>query len=129
MESSLAISSALFQLVNVPVLQSEITGKVYIGDFPSGDQLENVTINVLTNPNKYLQEGYCNLNAYVKEIKAGRPPLERFQSIINILIPLIRDASKDNLYFFQIDDDKGWFKDPDNDGIWFYNLRVAYQKH
>lgn len=128
MVSTLDINSALYMKVNIPAVTNVISGKVYIGDFPSGNQLENITINTLTNPNRYLQNGYMNLNIYVPEQQAGRPPLARFKQIVDILIPLVLDTQNDQSYFFQIDDDKGFFRDNENDGMWFYNIRLEFQK-
>ncbi|WP_417444644.1 hypothetical protein [Joostella sp.] len=129
MVSTLDVNSALYRLVNVPAINDVISGKVYIGSFPDGNQDENITINTLTNPNQYLQNGYMNLNVYVQEPSSGVPPLSRFKQIIDVLIPLVLDAQKDYTYFFQIDDDKGFFKDTDHDGMWFYNLRLEFQQH
>lgn len=128
MVSTLDINSALYMKVNIPAVTNVISGKVYIGDFPSGDQLENITINTLTNPNQYLQNGFMNLNVYVPEQQVGRPPLARFKQIVDILIPLVLDTQNDQSYFFQIDDDKGLLRDNENDGMWFYNIRLEFQK-
>lgn len=129
MVSTLDINSALYRLVNVPAITDEISGKVYIGGFKYNDQLENITINTLANPNQYLQNGYMNLNVYVPQSTAGVPPLARFKKIIDILMPLVLDTKYNNSFFFQIDDDKGMFEDPDHDGMWFYNIRLEFQQH
>jgi hypothetical protein len=126
MRSTLDISSALFQLVNIPIVKNEISGKVHIGDAPNGSQLEEITIKVLNNPNTYLQNGFINLNIYTPQLKSGRANLERLQQLIGIIIPLIKDVSI-NSYHFQIDDDKGVFKDQDNDGMYFYNFKIEFQ--
>lgn len=130
MKSSLDILSALFSIVN-PVVKNTmssacIDGKVYINGIPNGNQKENVNINTLYNPNEYLQTGYANVNIHLKEISSGRPNLKRFQEIVNSLIPILKDCKHNNIYF-QIDEDKGIMKDNNNDGMYFYNIRLEFQ--
>ena len=126
MKSSLTISSALYQALNVSAVTNVITGKVYVGDIPDGNQLENISINTLSNPNDYVQEGYLNLNIYVLGTKSGRPNLSRFKEILDVVLPLVENNSKNDVYF-QIDDDKGIFKDQDADSMYFYNLKLIFQ--
>ncbi|SFS30792.1 hypothetical protein [Lutibacter maritimus] len=126
MKSSLQILSALYKLINVDVVNNIISGEVFIGDEPDGNQDENITLNTLTNPNEYLQSGYANVNVHIKEVKSGRPNLEKFNEIIAVLIPLLEDSMSDNVYF-QIDDDKGIFKDVEKDSMYFYNLKLKFQ--
>lgn len=126
MKSSIDILSALYQILNVAPITDEITGKVYIGEIPGGDQLENLSLNTLANQNAYLQSGFANVNIYVPEVKAGRANLERFKQLIDIAVPLLEDTSGSDV-FFQIDDDKGIFKDQDRDSMYFYNIRLTFQ--
>lgn len=126
MKSTIDICSALSLLLNSSYVKDEISGKIYIGDFPDGNQKENITINVLNNPNKYLQNGFVNLNIYCFQLNSGRANLKRFKQIIEKVFPLVEDVSFDN-YHFQIDDDKGVFKDQDSDGMYFYNIRLEFQ--
>lgn len=126
MQSTIDISSQLFQIIDVPSVNNEITGKIYIGDAPSGSQGEDITIKVLNNPNNYLQNGFMNLNIFCFQSKSGRANFSRFKELLNIIIPLVKDVSVGG-YHFQIDDDKGIFRDTDNDGMYFYNLRLEFQ--
>ena len=122
MKSSLDILSALFKL-----LETKNFGiKGYIGDADNADQGEHYTLNCLSNPNEYLQVGYINLNIYLPEVKSGRANLARFKELIDLFIPVIEDTSYDN-YYFQIDDDKGIFKDQDHGKMYFYNLKLIFQ--
>jgi len=70
--------------------------------------------------------GYINLNIYLPEVKSGRANLARFKELIDLFIPVIEDTSYDN-YYFQIDDDKGIFKDQDHGKMYFYNLKLIFQ--
>lgn len=126
MKLTLDISSALFKVVNVPEITNLISGKVYIGDSEDTSQEENITIKVLNNPNLYLQSGFLNLNFYTNQVNSGRPDNSKFNQVIPLLVELIEDANMDNVHF-QIDDDKGVFKDNDKDGLYFYNLRIEFQ--
>ncbi|MBD0822640.1 hypothetical protein [Aestuariibaculum marinum] len=126
MKSTLDILSALFKLVNVPAVTNVITGKVYIGTPPDTSQLEDIGLNTLTNPKAYLQTGFANLNLFTKEVESGRADLARIKELINIIMPLVEDAVSDGV-FFQIDDDKGNFKDDDKDSMYYYNLRLTFQ--
>ena len=130
MQSSFRILSALYQIVNVNTVTDHINGKVYIGEPPLTSQKEDISLNLLNNPNTYLQSGYCNVNVYVPLLTEGRPNLLRFDQILYRLIPLLEDASitvNGQSYFFQIDDDKGTFKDQDRDGMGYYNLKLNFQ--
>ena len=69
MKSSLQILSALYKLINVDVVNNIISGEVFIGDEPDGNQDENITLNTLTNPNEYLQSGYANVNVHINLLK------------------------------------------------------------
>lgn len=126
MKSSIDILSNLYQLLNVTAVTDVISGDIYIGDIPDGNQLENISIQTLTNSNQYLQSGFINLNIYLKEIESGRANLAKFKQLINIIIPLVKDTQTDEVYF-QIDDDKGIFKDQDRDSMYFYNLKLTFQ--
>ncbi len=126
MKSSFRVLDALYGLVNVSAVKNVITGKVFSISVPDGDQKENVSIRTLTNSNTYLQEGYVNLNIHVKEISSGRPNLKRFRELIDIIIPLVKDVRVDT-FSFEIEDDKGVFKDQNQDSMYFYNLKIKFQ--
>ena len=122
MESSLNILSALFKLLDAENFGIE----GFIGNAPNNVQGEHYTLNCLSNPNEYLQVGYINLNIYLPEVKSGRANLARFKELIDLFIPVIEDTSYGN-YYFQIDDDKGIFKDQDHEKMYFYNLKLIFQ--
>ena len=126
MKTSFDILDALYELINKPIVTDVILGKIYSGNIPNGDQNENITIKTLNNPNQYLQVGYINLNIHIKEIKSGRPNLARFKEILNIIIPLVDDV-KIRTFTFQIDDDKGVFKNQELDSMYLYNLKLKFQ--
>lgn len=126
MKSSIDVLSALYQLLNVPSVTSVINGKVLIGNPPDGDQNENISLNTLANKNAYLQQGFANINIHMPELSSGRSYLERFKTLVDIIVPLVEDTSKNDIYF-QIDDDKGIFKDDDRDSMYFYNIRLTFQ--
>ncbi len=126
MKFSYDILDALFELINVQSVNDNISGKVYSTEIPNGDLQENISLNVLTNKSNYYQVGYINLNIYLKELLSGRPNLKRFREIVEIIRPLIDDVKK-GTYTFQIYEDKGIFKDQENDGLYFYNLRLKFQ--
>lgn len=128
MQSQFNILSALFRVVNVPEVTSVINGKVYIGNPPQTSEKEDVGLNLLNNPNQYLQSGYGNLNIYTEMLAAGRPNISRIKQLIDIIIPLVEDTTittTDGTFHFQIDDDKGVFED--KDGMCYYNLKLKFQ--
>ena len=126
MKSSFDILSVLYQILNVSEVNDNLSGKIYVDDIPDTDQKENISIKTLNNPNRYLQNGFINLNIHVKEISSGRANLAKFKQIINAVIPLVKDVIHQG-YSFQIDDDKGVFKDQDKDSMYFYNLKLKFQ--
>ena len=126
MKSSLDILSALFQLLNVPEVTDNISGKVYIGEPLASSQKEDIALNLLNNPNSYLQSGYGNVNIYAYQESAGRANLKRFNEITKIVMPMLKDAQIGD-FFVQVNDDKGVFKDPDRDGMYYYNIKITFQ--
>lgn len=129
MQSSFKILSACFQLINVPAVTS-LVPQIYIGNPPLNEQTESISLNQLTNPNQYLQNGFLNLNIFVPKLRSGRDNLSRFEQLINIIIPLVEDSNivtEDGTFHFQIDDDKGIFNDENTDGMSYYNLRLTFQ--
>lgn len=126
MKTSLDVLSSLYQLLNVASVTTTISGKVYIGNPPDGDQLQNIGLNVLNNASGYLQKGFVNVNIYIKSSGKGRPKLNEFQPTVRAVTDLLEDANAGE-YFFQLYDDKGLFRDQNQDGIYFYNLRVQFQ--
>tara|TARA_B110001452_G_scaffold28410_1_gene22312 strand:- start:1899 stop:2285 length:387 start_codon:yes stop_codon:yes gene_type:complete len=125
-KSSFDILSALYQILNVPTVNDKLSGKIYIGDTPDTNQKDDITIKTLNNPNRYLQNGFINLNIHVKEISSGRADLAKFKQIINTVIPLVDNVMHQG-YSFQLDDDKGVFKDQDKDSMYLYNLKLKFQ--
>ena len=128
MISSFDILSALYQILNISEVNDKLSGKIYIGDIPDADQKDNISIKTLSNPNRYLQNGFINLNIHVKEISSGRSNLAKFKQIINAVIPLVEDV-KHQQHLFQIDDDKGVFKDREKDSMYFYNLKLNFKHY
>lgn len=130
MQSSFNILTALYKLIDVAEINSILQGKIYIGEAPLTEQSESICLNLLNNPNKYLQTGFCNLNTYIPKLQSGRDNLGRFQELIDIIIPIVEDSeinTTKGTFFFQIDDDKGVFDDKDRDGMSYYNLRLEFQ--
>jgi hypothetical protein len=129
-QSRFNILSAAFRLANVPEIKDVLTGKVYIGEPPFTGGKEDVSLNLITNPNKYIQSGYGNINIYVPKLSSGRDNLKRFDELVNLILPVFKSASittEKGTFYFQIEDDKGVFEDPDRDGISYYNLRFEFQ--
>jgi hypothetical protein len=130
MQSRFNILSALYRILNVPEIKGVITGKVYIGAPPFDGQKEDISINLINNPNRYLQKGFGNVNIHIPKLGTGRDDLKRFQELTEIILPKLEDAkitTEKGSFFFQIDDDKGIFNDEDRDGVSYYNLRFEYQ--
>ena len=129
MQSSFNILSAAYRLVNVPAVTVEVP-KLFIGDPPRTSQEESINLNLLTNPNRYLQSGYVNLNVFAPKLQSGRDNIARLEQLINIIIPLVEDTeitTENGTFHFQIDDDKGIFDAKDMDGMSYYNLRLTFQ--
>ena len=128
MKSTLNILGTVYSKIN-PIMASKITGKVYIGDAPDNDQGENITLNCLTNPIDYVQKGIMNVNIELMGIEKGVPNQIRFSEILTDLLPLLDDVdiwNEGTTVQVRIDDDKGIFKSNEQEGKYFYNLRVAY---
>jgi hypothetical protein len=129
-QSSFNILSAAYQLLNITSVNDVISGKVMIGSPDLTGQSEDVAINLLNNPNQYLQTGLINVNIHIPKLSNGRHDLPRLNELVELILPLLEDASikttKGNFYF-QVEDDKGVFDDNDRDGMSYYNIRVTFQ--
>lgn len=128
MKYSLEIVDDLYQLINVPAVKSLITGKIYQGDPTDKSQKDDISIRCLVNKPTYLQTGYINLNIYTRELESGRPNLAKFSEIVKAIVTIVEDARHGNSSF-QIEDDKGFFKDKEKDGMYFYNLKLKFQTY
>ena len=126
MKSNFDILNALYKILNVPEITSEINGRIYKANVPKTSQNEDIEINVLTNPNRYVQNGYANINLYCVEDSSGRANTKRLADISNKIVPLLKDTKKDGFYF-QIENQGGVFKDQERDHIYFFNLKINYQ--
>lgn len=128
MKSTLDILSTVYKTV-APTFEGKLTGKVYIGNPPTGDQLENVTLNILNNPSTYVQKGVLNANIEMMEMEKGRPNLRRFNELLEILKPSVHNkyvSAGDITVHLEIEDDKGVYPVQDIKGKYLYNLRVAF---
>lgn len=131
MQSSFKILLALHDVLDVPLVTNEIpSNMIFIGKPSLTLQEEFISINTLTNPNGYIQNGYANVNIHVPKYSEGRDNLGRFQQITDILFPILEDTTittQHGTFHFQIDDDKGIFDDKDRDGMSYYNIRLEFQ--
>lgn len=110
-------------------MTSVIGGEVRIGNPPKTSQAEDVSLNLLNNPNTYVQSGFCNVNINVPKIGESHN-YARLSELSEIIIPLLEDSeitTPDGRFYFQIDDDKGVFDDEDRDGMSYYNIRLEFQ--
>ncbi len=129
MQLSFNILEALYLLINVPTVTNEIP-ELYIGNPSKTAQGEFISVNMLTNPNKYVQSGYCNVNIHTTQLAGGRHNLSRFKQVVPLISELLEDSTithNNQSYHFQVDDDKGVFNDEDRDGMSYYNLRLTFQ--
>jgi hypothetical protein len=130
MQSNFNILSALYRIINTPEVLAELSGKVYIGEPPYTGQDEVIAINLITNPNRYIQSGYGNLNIHVPNLAEGRNDLQRLSDLVDLVIPLMngsRITTEKGTFYFQVEDQKGVFKDEDRDGMSYYNIKFEYQ--
>ena len=88
---------------------------------------ENVSVNLLSNPVSYVQSSTVNVNVHVRGLNENQANLARMKTIVDLIIPLLDEKVYDVAgvpLHLTIEDDKGVFKDVDNTGKYFYNLRV-----
>lgn len=96
-----------------------------IGNPSGASQAEDISMNLLSNPNRYLQTGYCNLNIHVP----AHNHLAKLNELTKTIVPLVKDAritTDIGDFFFQIDDDKGVIEDP-RDNMVTYNIKLRFQ--
>jgi len=126
MRSSFDILSALYQVLR-PVLKPELSGDCYLHNEPEGDQKENVSIGMLNNPIEYVQDSTVNVNIHVMGLSESIANSARMRAILNLIIPQLDNADHlvdgTTLHTY-IQDDKGVYRDRENNGKFFYNLRI-----
>jgi len=100
---------------------------MYLGEEPAKDQLENVSINVIANPGGYVQSATLNVNIHVMGLDDHQPNHARMKQLLDLVLPALDDATHtigSTTIHVDVLDDKGVFKDQENHGKFFYNIRV-----
>lgn len=126
MKYSSEIARALYKVINKPEVKNEISGTIYKGYVPRKSQLEDIEINILTNPNEYVTNGYANINIYCIEDNEGRVNTKRIEEILSLIIPLIEDTKESGIHF-QLEGQSGFLRDRNRDKMSFYNMKINYQ--
>lgn len=119
------ILSNAYNLLNVPGLTGAISGKIVKGLVSPKSRVEDVEINLLTNQNGYLQDGFINVNVYAKTSEHNRH-IQRLDEILKIVAPLI-DGKKIGNNAFQIEGQSGYIPDDIRDTMSFVNLKIKFQ--
>lgn len=131
MRSKYNILLALYEALNVPSVTEHIpANRIIVGRASKLLQDEFVTLNTITNPNGYIQNGVANVNIHVPKLSEERDNTFRLKQLSEIIIPILDDttvATQHGTFHFQIEDDKGPFPDPDRDEMSYDNLRIAFQ--
>jgi len=124
---SFNIESIIYKALNVAAVTDFISGDIYKGITPAKSQLQDIEIKVLTNNNKYLQNGYVNINFYCQQIREGIPDNKKLSEVTTILMNLI-DKKNIQGILFDVESQTGAIKDqePGRDGIFFTNLKVKF---
>lgn len=128
MRNSIQILSAIYKKVNTAVGAS-ITGKVYIGPEPINNQLENITLNILGNPNGYVQDGTANVNIHLLYGPEGQRNTKRFKELAELILPVVEGDLSDSeiTLHTEIQNEGNVHRDADNKGKEFYNIRINFQ--
>lgn len=114
-----------YKLLKVSALTNVISGNVYKGNVNPKSNKEDVEINLLTNSNKYVQNGYVNVNVYVPNIQ-NRTNIKRIDLITEIIVSLIDNKKTEN-NAFQIENQSGYIQDETRDMMSFVNLKINFQ--
>lgn len=126
MKSSFDILSGIYQVIR-PAVVGLIDGGCYLYNEPNGDQKENVSVNLLANPIEYVQSATVNVNVHVSGLNEHQANLARMKQIVDVVLPLLDEKEYEvsgTTLHLSIDDDKGVYKDVDNSGKFYYNVRV-----
>ncbi len=126
MKYSSEITSILYKVISKPEVKDMIDGIIYKGYVPLKSQLEDIEINILTNPNKYITDGYANINIYCIEDDQGRANTKRLEEISKLVVPLIDEAEHSGVHF-QLENQSGILRDQKRDKMSFVNLKINYQ--
>ena len=127
MKSSFNIESIIYKALNIAAVTDFISGSIYKGTAPAKSQLQDVEIKVLVNNNKYLQNGFVNINFYCQQIKEGIPNNKKLSEVNDILMTLIDNRLIQGV-LLDVESQTGAIKDqePGRDGIFFTNLKVKF---
>jgi hypothetical protein len=120
----------VFSLLNVPILKAAITGKVYqFSRLANSDKID-VVIGSLTITNEPIQTGIINVRIHApnQNLNLGGgysdyPDMTVFNSILNIIRPLLNDQFKDT-FNTEIINPGTLMKN--TDGTWFMHIQLNY---
>ncbi|WP_316743803.1 hypothetical protein [Pedobacter antarcticus] len=131
MKDAIDLVNDVRALINIPMITSQITGKVWADERWDDTSKTDVVVSSTGIVNTVIQVGYANVNIYTPSEKlayGGKdklyPPRQELKRISNLLIPLIE--SKVTSTFKTSVDEAGLIM-RDTDGSWFMNIRVRYQ--
>lgn len=137
MENSVSILEKFYTILNVASLTDVITGEVFMSDKPKDREVEDVVINVLSNPDVRITErasarlslvdGYVNVNIFCKATKSDTPDTLRFKTLTPIVVGLIDEQYKEGIYLSVESDNI--FRDTGNSNMFYNNLRINFQIH
>lgn len=126
MRNSLKIAQAVYQALNDTTLTSEITGELSMNRRPENSESEDVVIIPLSNLNTYVQNGYINVNIYVKDLSNGMPNDDRLSLLADRVTGLIEASNtKPGESYFKMDIDNQIIL-PEERGCSYVNLRVKF---
>ena len=90
----------IYELLNIDVIKSNISGKIYKNKRPAESQKEDIVINSVLIDNDFLQDGTFNVNCYVPYISVNIDGITQFMpnetrliQISKIVYPFL-----DNIY-------------------------------
>lgn len=127
MKTGLQVAQDINSLIDLPVVTSAISGKIYQGARPLNSKLIDIAIGIQGINNEWLQEGTVNVNIYAPNLSfnsdSTRPNLPVFDRLSTILCPLLDSQYKDSFYTI-VASPAVIYKDTDVSH--FVNIKVDY---
>ena len=123
MKDGFDVPEDIISLINVPEVNTLLSGGIYAGSRPNGSTSIDIVVNCMGITPRQEQQGTANVNIYVPNLPSGRPDAIRFRTIFRTIRPLL-DAQYTRTFRLHLDGGGTFIQD--RDGNWLYNVPLKY---
>jgi len=125
MKTGLGVAKDIRSLINLPVITTGLTGKIYQFKRPLNSKLVDIVIGIQGIDNEQFQQGTVNVNVHVPNLisDSTMPDLETLDRLSTLLMPLLDTQYRNDFYTIVASPSVIY---QDTDGSHFANIKVDY---